>query len=243
MLKLSIKILLKTGKKLKMNVIAIDGSSATGTGTLGSKLAQVYDFAYLDTGALYRGVAFELLNAGVDVSDEKEAVRVAKSLSPEKMLSLQNESGIRNETCGKAASVISAFPAVREALFDFQRRFAENPIKQDGTQAKGAILDGRDIGTVICPEAKWKVFLTASAEIRAKRRFKELQFKGLCVIYDDVLSDIQARDKRDSERSTAPLRPADDAFILDTSDLTADDVYARVVDYMNERNKQVPEKV
>ena len=218
-----------------MNVIAIDGSSAAGKGILALKLAEELDYAYLDTGALYRGVGYELLQNGLDPQDEEAAVQVAKSLSVERMLSLQDDSCIRNEVCGKAASYVSRLPKVREALFDFQRRFALFPIKKDKTPAKGAILDGRDIGTVICPEAKIKLFLTASSEIRAKRRYKELQLKGLCVIYEDVLSDIIQRDKRDQERATAPLKPAEDALVIDTSDMTADDVYAQVIAYIKER--------
>lgn len=216
-----------------MNVIAIDGSSATGKGTLGGKLSKTLDFAYLDTGALYRGVGYELIKTGKDLLDETAAEEIAKSFLPEKMLRLQNESVIRTETIGKAASVISAVPAVRQALFQFQQRFAKQPVYPDGSPAKGAILDGRDIGTVICPEAKWKIFLTARPEIRATRRYKELQFKGICVIYENVLSDILSRDKRDTERATAPLKPAGDAFILDTSDLTPDEVYTRVIRYIN----------
>ena len=224
-----------------MSIIAIDGSSATGKGTLCSKLAQVFDYAYLDTGALYRGVGYELLKNGFSPNDENKAIEIAKSLSGEKMLHLQDESVIRTEEYGKAASIVSAFPGVRKALFEFQRRFAQNPVKKDGAIAQGAVLDGRDIGTVICPDAEYKIFLTARPEIRAERRFKELQLTGLCVIYEDVVSDILARDKRDSERTTAPLKPADDAFILDTSDLTADDVYAQVVCFIQERNQKVPQ--
>lgn len=217
---------------MTMNIIAIDGSSATGKGTLGLKLSQHLDFAYLDTGALYRGVGYELINTGQDINDESAAEAVAKSFPTAKMLVLQNESVIRTETYGKAASIVSAFPRVRQALFQFQRRFAQSPVHPDGTPAKGAILDGRDIGTVICPDAPWKIFLTAKPEIRAQRRYKELQLRGNCVIYEDVLSDILSRDKRDSERATAPLKPALDAFILDTSDLTPDDVYARVIRFI-----------
>ena len=218
-----------------MNIIAIDGSSSAGKGTLALKLAETLDYAYLDTGALYRGVGFQMLEQGLNPEDEIEAVKVAESLSIDKMLTLQDDSRIRNEVCGKAASLVSRLPGVRKALFDFQRRFALNPIKKDRTPAKGAILDGRDIGTVICPEAPVKIFLTANNEIRAKRRFKELQLKGLCVIFEDVLSDIVMRDKRDSERATAPLKPADDALVIDTSDMTADDVYAQVVRYIEGR--------
>ncbi len=219
-----------------MTIIAIDGSSATGKGTLGLKLAQTFDYAYLDTGALYRGVAYKMMQAGDDLTDEIKATAVANGLSSAQMLHLQDESSIRTETCGKGASIVSSVPSVRQALFDFQRRFALNPIKKDGTPAKGAILDGRDIGTVICPDADFKFFLTARAEIRAQRRLKELQLRGLCVIYEDILSEIQARDKRDSERKTAPLKPAEDALIIDTSDMTADEVYARVVRYMEGRS-------
>lgn len=218
-----------------MTIIAIDGSSATGKGTLGLRLAQTFDYAYLDTGALYRGVAYNLIQKGCDLSDETAAISVAQGLSSTQMLHLQDESDIRTESCGKAASMISSIPGVRQALFDFQRRFALHPLQKNGSLAAGAILDGRDIGTVICPEADFKFFLTARAEIRAERRLKELQSKGLYVIYENVLSDIIARDKRDQERKTAPLKPADDALIIDTSDLTADEVYAQVVRFIKGR--------
>lgn len=218
-----------------MNIIAIDGTSSAGKGTLALRLAELFDYAYLDTGALYRGVGYEMLQKGLNPEDKIAALAVAQSLSVEKMLHLQDESAIRNEICGKAASQVSALPAVRTALFDFQRRFAEYPVKKDGTLAKGAVLDGRDIGTVICPDALVKIFLTARPEIRAERRFKELQLKGLCVIYENVLSDITARDKRDSERTTAPLKAAEDAFVVDTSDLTMNEVFATVVRYIEGR--------
>ena len=218
-----------------MNVIAIDGSSSAGKGTLALRLAETLDYAYLDTGAIYRGVGFEMLEQGLDPQNENEALKIAKSLTIERMLTLQDDSRIRNEVCGKAASQVSALPEVRQALFEFQRKFALNPVKKDKTPAKGAVLDGRDIGTVICPEAPVKIFLTASSEIRAKRRYKELQLKGLCVIFENVLSDIVQRDKRDQERATAPLKPAEDALVIDTSDMTADDVYAQVMQYIKGR--------
>lgn len=218
-----------------MNIIAIDGPSSAGKGTLGHNLAESLDYAYLDTGSLYRGVGYEMLQQGLNPESESDAVRIAKSLSVEKMLHLQNESAIRTEVCGKAASQVAAIPSVRQALFEFQRQFALHPLKQDGTQAQGAILDGRDIGTNICPDAPVKIFLTASAKIRADRRYKELQSRGLCVIYEDVLSDITQRDKRDSERTLNPLKPAEDALLLDTSDMTADEVFATVVRYCEGR--------
>lgn len=220
-----------------MTIIAIDGTSATGKGTLGIRLAQTFDYAYLDTGALYRGIGYQMLLNGEELTNIESAVRIARSLTSEKMLHLQNESAIRTEECGKAASIISPIPGVRQALFDFQRRFAENPVQKNGQPAQGAILDGRDIGTVICPDADFKFFLTARPEIRAERRFKELQSKGLCVIFENVLSDVLSRDKRDSERTTAPLRPADDAIVLDTSDLTADEVYTRVIRHIKGETK------
>ncbi len=215
-----------------MTIIAIDGGSATGKGTLCEKLAETLGFGYLDTGALYRSVGYEVLQLGLNPDDATVVVPVAKRLPVEKMLTLQDESAIRNEVVGKAASRVSAIPAVREALFDLQRRFALNPVLKDGTPAKGAVLDGRDIGTVICPDADFKVFLTASPEIRATRRYKELQLRGNCVIYETVLSDIRARDKRDEERAVAPSKPADDALVLDTSDLTPDEVFATVMRYI-----------
>ena len=216
-------------------IIAIDGTSAAGKGTLAKRLQDFFDYAYLDTGALYRAVGKRVLDLGKDPTDEAAATQAAKELSPETMLSLQKDPSIRNEVCGAAASKVSAIPAVRQALFDFQRNFALNPVKEDGTPAKGAVVDGRDIGTVVCPDAEIKLFLSASAEVRAKRRQKELQEKGICAIYEDVLNDVKKRDERDSSRATAPLKPAEDALILDTSDLTIDDVFARAIDFINQK--------
>lgn len=209
-------------------IIAIDGTSAAGKGTLAARLKEALDFAYLDTGALYRAVSKIVLEKGQNPENAQAAVDAALSLSPKEMLILQKDPSIRTEECGKAASKVSAIEGVRKALFDFQRRFALNPSFADGTPAKGAILDGRDIGTVVCPEAQMKIFLTASAEIRAKRRLKELQEKGICVIYDQILKEVKERDERDSKRAIAPLKPADDAFILDTSEMSADEVFANV---------------
>ncbi|MBO5997572.1 MAG: (d)CMP kinase [Alphaproteobacteria bacterium] len=216
-------------------IIAIDGTSAAGKGTLAKRLQEFFDYAYLDTGALYRAVGKRVLDAGLDPTDEVAATKAAKELSPENMLQLQKDPSIRNEVCGAAASKVSAIPSVRKALFDFQRNFALHPVKEDGTPAKGAVLDGRDIGTVVCPDAEVKLFLSASAEVRAKRRQKELQEKGICAIFDEILNDVKKRDERDSSRATAPLKPADDALILDTSDLTIDDVFARAIDFINKK--------
>ena len=220
-------------------IIAIDGTSAAGKGTLAKRLQDFFDFAYLDTGALYRAVGKKVLDSKSNPEDAVIATKIAESLSPEVMLSLQKDPSIRTEVCGAAASKVSAIPSVRQALFDFQRNFALHPVFEDGTPAKGAILDGRDIGTVVCPDAKIKLFLIASAEIRAKRRLKELQEKGICAIFEDVLADVKKRDERDSNRAIAPLKPADDAFILDTSDLTIDSVFEQVIDFIKSKQKTV----
>ena len=218
-----------------MITVAIDGGAATGKGTLAQRLAKAYDLAYLDTGALYRAVAYRVMNAGLDVSDETVAVKAALSLPLDQIGQIQSNPEIRDEKYGTGASQVAQIPAVRQALFQFQRSFIASPHHVDGTPAKGTVMDGRDIGTVVCPEADLKVFLTASAEIRAKRRYKELQFRKIYAIYEDVLSDVIARDKRDQERKISAMRPADDAFVLDTSDMTPDEVFAAVVGELDKK--------
>lgn len=195
-------------------IIAIDGPTAAGKGTLARLLAKDLGYAYLDSGALYRAVALALLRSGQDVTDARVAAKAAQTLDPE----LLSDPGLRDEATGVAASRISVFPEVRAALLDYQRDFAAHP-PQD---AKGAVLDGRDIGTVICPAAKVKFFVTASPEVRAKRRFLELVAKGETVKIEQILADLKARDARDAGREEAPLRPAADAYLLDTSDLAID---------------------
>ena len=217
-------------------IIAIDGTSAAGKGTLAKKLKDYFDYAYLDTGALYRAVGKSVLDMGKDPSDEDAAVQAAQNLKPEDMLTLQENPAIRTQECGQAASKVSAIEGVRQALFDFQRRFALSAVKPDGTPAKGAILDGRDIGTVVCPDAQIKLFLMASPEVRAKRRQKELQEKGICATFEDVLSEVKARDERDSNRAVAPLKPANDALVIDTSGLTIDEVFTKVLDFINKQS-------
>ena len=216
-------------------IIAIDGTSAAGKGTLAKRLKEHFDYAYLDTGALYRAVGKSVLDMGKDPSDEATAIQAAQNLKPETILTLQDDPSIRTEECGKAAAKVSPISGVRQALFDFQRRFALSPVKPDGTPAKGAILDGRDIGTVICPDAQFKLFLVASPEVRAKRRQKELQEKGICAIFEHVLAEVKARDERDSTRAIAPLKPANDALVIDTSDLTSDEVFNKALDFINSK--------
>ncbi|MDY0881752.1 (d)CMP kinase [Dongia soli] len=211
-------------------IIALDGPAAAGKGTLARRLAGHYRLAYLDTGALYRAVGVAVMRQGIDPAQESAAVAAAESLSP----SLLNDPEIRTEAGGQAASKVAAIPAVRAALLDWQRRFAaQPPAATDGQAMAGAILDGRDIGTVVCPDAPIKLFITASMEARAQRRFKELQEKGAGAIYARVLQDMQERDARDQERAVAPLTAAPDALVIDTSAMTADEVFDQAITYID----------
>jgi len=208
-------------------IIALDGPSAAGKGTLARRLAAHYGLAHLDTGSLYRAVGGRVLREGGDPGDAAHAVAAAAALTEEDRLA----GDLRSEAVGQAASKVAAIPQVRAKLLEFQRDFARNP----PGGAAGAILDGRDIGTVICPEADVKLFLTASLEARAERRFRELQAAGAAPIKRAVLEEMTLRDRRDSERQTAPLMPAHDAFVLDTSALDADQVFAAAVEHVSER--------
>lgn len=195
-------------------IIAIDGPAASGKGTLARKLAAHYGLPHLDTGLLYRATARALLDEGLPLDDIDAAVEAARGLS----LIDFDESRLRARDMGEAASVVAAMPAVRAALVDMQRAFAARP--------EGAVLDGRDIGTVICPAARVKIFVTASPETRAQRRALELAGRGEEVDYNAILEDVRKRDARDSERSAAPLKAAADAVTLDTSELDRDQVFA-----------------
>ena len=195
-------------------IIALDGPAASGKGTLARRLAQHFGLPHLDTGLLYRATARALIEAGERLDDERRAVEAARGLA----LMDFDEEQLRGREMGEAASVVAAIPAVREALFDMQRSFASRP--------EGAVLDGRDIGTVICPDAKVKIFVTASPETRANRRALELARRGEKVNYAEVLEDIRKRDERDSHRSSAPLLAAEDAVMLDTSALDVEGAFA-----------------
>jgi cytidylate kinase len=188
-------------------IIAIDGPAASGKGTLGKRLAHHYHFRHLDTGVIYRAVAKALLDAGAELTDEAQAVAAALELDPEKF----GHPMLKTQAIGEAASVVSAFPRVREALLTFQRQFAAEP--------PGAVLDGRDIGTVICPDADVKIFVVADPAVRARRRALEMRARGETADEALVLADILKRDERDKNRAIAPLKAAADAHVLDNSHL------------------------
>ncbi len=188
-------------------IIAIDGPAASGKGTIARRLAAHYGLPHLDTGLLYRATAAALIAADRDLYDEQAAVAAARGLA----LMDFDERVLRSRQMGEAASVVAAMPGVREALIDAQRAFAARP--------EGAVLDGRDIGTVVCPQATVKIFVTASAAARAQRRALELAQRGEKADYGAILADIVKRDARDSQRAAAPLRPANDAVRLDTTHL------------------------
>ena len=194
-------------------VIAIDGPAASGKGTLARRLAAHYGLPHLDTGLLYRAVALTVLDAGHDLDDAAAAARAASALIADKLA----DPRLRDRAMGEAASRISTVPAVRAALLSWQQRFAGG--------GSGAVLDGRDIGTVVCPDARVKLFITAAPEERARRRHLELVRRGENTTLPAILADIVARDARDAGRSTAPLRAATDAVVLDTTALDPDEAF------------------
>jgi cytidylate kinase len=202
-------------------VIAVDGPAASGKGTIAAELGRIYALPVLDSGLLYRAVGMTLLAEGGDLGDEAAAAAVARRLDPARV----DDPGFRTRAAGEAASRVAPYPGVRAALRDFQRAFARRP--------GGAVIDGRDIGTVIVPEAPAKLYVTASPEARARRRWLQLQADDAAVTYDDVLADIRRRDERDAGRAEAPMRPADDAVLLDTTEMSifaAADAARRIVE-------------
>lgn len=209
-------------------VIAVDGPAASGKGTLARRLSAHYGLPYLDTGLLYRMVARAMLDAGHDIRDAAAAGEIVSRFDQ----SAFDEDSLRGREIGEAASVVAAMPAVRSGLIERQRRFAAQP--------GGAVLDGRDIGTVICPGAPAKLFVTATPEVRAARRQKELAGRGEPAPFDGILADIRRRDARDSGRSDAPLKAADDAVILDTSALTIDEALAAAIAIVERRQAAGP---
>jgi CMP/dCMP kinase len=207
----------REGEGRRSFVVAIDGPAASGKGTLGQRLAKHFGFAHLDTGALYRATARLVLDAAGDPADPLTAEAAAHRVDPR----LLEDPRLRGDEVAAAASMVAAIPEVRHALLALQQNFAAHP----PPPARGAILDGRDIGTIICPEADVKLFVTASTQARARRRVKELREQGAAAIYEDVLQDLTLRDTRDSKRRAAPLAVAPDAKVIDTTMLDADIVF------------------
>ncbi len=213
---------------MSIPVITIDGPTASGKGTVASRVATALGFAFLDSGALYRLTALSALEAGTDLLDEPAVAAIAKDLSVhfegERIVlnGREVQDAIRQEAVGNAASKIAALPAVRAALISLQHGFCQPP---------GLVADGRDMGTVIFPDAPLKVFLTASVEARAGRRYKQLIDKGFPANMSALLQDLRERDARDTQRATAPLKPAEGAHVLDTSDMTIEQAVARVLDW------------
>ncbi|MBV8793250.1 MAG: (d)CMP kinase [Pseudolabrys sp.] len=199
-------------------IIAIDGPAASGKGTLGSRLAQHYGLRHLDTGLLYRAVAKAVLDAGKPPQDKATAVVAARALDHAHL----DRHVLQADAIGTAASIVSAFPEVRAVLVEYQRSFAAKP--------PGAVLDGRDIGTVIAPNADVKIFLVASAEERARRRTKDVEKRGERADFERILADIRTRDDRDTNRPISPLKPAPDAHLLDTTQLDIDAVIRAAID-------------
>ncbi len=204
-------------------IIAIDGPAASGKGTLARRIAEHFGFACLDTGLLYRAVARDVRARGQSLEDEVFAAQAAALLD----IATLDDPGLRSPSAGEAASVVAKFPPVRKALLDLQRSFA--------AQEPGAVLDGRDIGTVVCPNANVKIFVTAALEVRARRRFEELRSRGDPVTLDDVTDVIRRRDERDAGRTDSPMRAAADADLLDTTDMDIEAAFEAAVGLIKRR--------
>ncbi|MEC7490054.1 MAG: (d)CMP kinase [Pseudomonadota bacterium] len=207
-------------------VIAIDGTAASGKGTMARRMATDLGYAYLDSGLLYRSVALSLLDAGKNPSDTEAAVRAALKLDPDTTDFLNPM--LRDEETGQAAGIVAAKPEVRDVLIGVQRRFADNP----PNDALGVVIDGRDIGTVICPSADYKFFVDADINVRVRRRVKELQDRGVEGIPARVLQDMRERDHRDRTRAVAPLAPAAEASVIDTTNLNAEAAFALAMSFI-----------
>jgi CMP/dCMP kinase len=203
-------------------IVAIDGPAASGKGTLARKIAEHFGLKRLDTGMLYRAVARFVIEAGCDLEDPRARLAAAKALDA---AHLKDAASLRSPGMGEAASIVAADPAVRTEILAFQRDFARDP--------PGAVLDGRDIGSIVCPDADIKIFVTATAEARARRRWKELTAAGSDISYPQVLDDIRRRDARDTSRAVAPLKPAQDAHLLDTTDLDIEAAFRAAVDLIS----------
>lgn len=211
-------------------IIAIDGTAASGKGTLAKQIAHELGFSHLDSGKLYRFIGHNMVVKGLDFNNKMAAIEIAAeitgTLKPEDL----GDPALMSDSAGKAASNIAVIADVRECLLEYQRTFAYNP--PEG--AKGAVIDGRDIGTVVCPDADIKFYVDADIKIRAQRRHKDLQSQGISVTYDAVLADMHERDQRDASRETAPMKPAEDSILLDTSEMSIDQVREKALSIISE---------
>lgn len=207
-------------------IIAIDGPSSSGKGTIAKKIAAHFNYPCLNTGGLYRALAFLALQNHYDLNkDQERIVGLAKEIIDFDLESPQ----IHNEEIGKAASIIAVNPNIRQAIFDLQRNFAIQGVVERG----GAVLEGRDIGTVICPDADYKFFINADAEVRAKRRFEQLKLGNIKADYEVILQQLKARDEQDKNRASSPLKKADDAIVIDTSLLSIEEVFNKMKSIIN----------
>jgi cytidylate kinase len=207
---------------MNKNIITIDGPAASGKGTLARRLADHLHYFYLDTGKIYRLVGLEAYNLGVTPEDDPDVIAaIAKQLASNFDVALMDNPRLKSDIIGQMASRSSQFQNVRDAVLDLQRSLAHNP----PNDFKGSVLDGRDCGTVICPQAQHKFFVTADVETRANRRFEELKSNSETISYDNVLSEMRVRDDRDTNRTHAPLKPAEGAIVVDTSDMSIDEAF------------------
>jgi cytidylate kinase len=208
------------------NIITIDGPAASGKGTLARKVADHFDYFYLDTGKIYRLIGLQAHQADLIPEDNPDDVAImAKTLSQNFDLTMMDNPELKSDLAGQMASRVGQFQHVRDAILDLQRHLAVHP----PANKKGAVLDGRDCGTVICPEAPYKFFVTADQGIRAKRRFDELKSRGDDIDFETVLNDMKERDDRDFNRSVVPTKPADDAVIIDTTDMSIDQAFSKMI--------------
>ena len=223
-------------------IITIDGPAGSGKGTIAAALAEKYKMAYFDTGMVYRAVGLQMILNGDDLNNEDKAAAIVAALTFPKMIELSKNKDFRSDIGSKAASVISAYPNVRSALLSMQKNFALNPVFADGTPAAGAIYDGRDTGTVICPQADLKLYVIADLTIRAKRRCADLNAAGHNITFEQVYADMQARDNRDLNRSAAPLKPAPDAVVVDTTNFKLEDSLKVIVPLVEKKLAELAAK-
>ena len=216
-------------------IITIDGPAGAGKGTISGYVAQLFKLAYFDTGMVYRAVGLQMVLNKIDLNNKEKAAEFAQNLTFPQMMKLAQNPDFRSDTGSRAASIVSAYPEVRSALLKMQQDFALSPVYADGTPAKGVVYDGRDTGTVVCPNADLKLFLTAPVEIRAERRYKDYVKAGINTTFEQVLAEMKSRDERDQNRASAPLKPAADAIMFDTSLDSQENNLAKITEIIKEK--------